>query len=121
MNEKRLARIKEAQAWVGLCLAVIQEVEVYLANAWFLGLTEKDRQSQRTLGDLIEIRNRLTLGQLVKKFKEGWELEPEFERLLDFFVTQRNRFAHSLLMEGGCGFMHARERKKTDQYAKRVV
>jgi hypothetical protein len=54
----------------------------------------------------------MTFGQLVSHFKEDWSLEPDFERLLDQFVEERNQVVHRITTLNGFGVATARERKK---------
>ena len=54
----------------------------------------------------------MTFGQMVLVFKEDWELDANFEKLLDAFVLERNFIVHRITAEEGYGVRSAQQRRK---------
>jgi hypothetical protein len=91
----------DALAMMGLALRVVHEIEDYLAQAFVLGITDRERTRSMTVNEYLAQRERMTFGQLVAKLKAAWELDPELEQFLDLFVKRRNLLVHRLTIQKG--------------------
>lgn len=104
--------LQETFAFLGLALHMLHGIESHFAQATLLGLTERQKRKHRTVSDLWKAREKMTFGQMVLLFKEDWELDPDFEKLLDEFVSERNFIVHRITAEKGFGIASARDRRK---------
>lgn len=104
--------MQDVCAMMGLALTLLHEIEQELAEAFYVGLTEKQKKKHPTVNDLIAARSKMTFGQLVNLMKEQWQLDHGFDRFLDAFVDERNQFVHSLTTQEGFGILRKRDRNR---------
>ena len=81
---------------LGMCLASCQKIEFYIANAFLLGISKKQKQRYRTLDDLRKGWERKTLGNMLRSIEEAWEIEPIFKANFELFLVHRNLLIHGL-------------------------
>jgi hypothetical protein len=79
-----------------MCLATCQRIEFYIANAFLLGVSKKQKIKYRTLDDLRRGWQRKTLGNMLQSIEEAWEIEPTLKAGLDLFLASRNRLVHGI-------------------------
>jgi hypothetical protein len=80
--------MQESFAVLGLAIHLLHEIENHFSQATLLGLAEKQKRKHQSINDMWAARDRMTFGQLVPLFKEDWDLQPEFEFVLDKFVEE---------------------------------
>lgn len=86
--------LKLTFAEIGLTLYRLQNVEGLLLNC--MGLVFCD-EGGKPISDLTDPRTRkCTLGQMLSKLRQKFEVDPRFDELLEFFLEHRNTFVHGL-------------------------
>jgi len=124
MATKRSAHVDDMQevcAKMGLCLAMLHEIEDKFAKSILFGLNERDKRKGRPFKEVWASRDEMTFGRLVMIMKEKWNLNPELEEFLETFVKERNVFVHRLTSAKGFSLRSKRDRKRLEKRVDRFM
>jgi hypothetical protein len=101
---------------MGLCLMLCHEIEFFMSNSYLLGLTEKQKSKHKTINDLLDARNKMTIGALLNIIEEVYEIEPEFKKGFELFLWMRNKFIHGVTQEKKFNFFAAKGERELNKF-----
>jgi len=84
---------------IGISLYAVQLTERSLGRALALFTAEQNPHSFEDFFRLNDAHRKATLGRLVLKLRDGFNLETGFLDRLERFLSDRNRFIHRLFFE----------------------
>jgi hypothetical protein len=82
---------------IGVCLAMCQEIEHYIAHSFVLGISERQKRRYKTIDDLREGWKKKTLGSLLAAIDEAYEIQPLVRASFQLFLQMRNQLIHGLI------------------------
>lgn len=74
-------------------------VEFYIQRCYIFFFSHSTELSEENIPNLLEKREKRTLGNLIFELQKAFELEDNFKERLERFVSDRNRFVHGLTVE----------------------
>jgi hypothetical protein len=103
-------------AKIGMRLVVCHEIEFYLANSFLLGVSEKQEKKYVTFDELLDSRNKKTLGNLIRIIEELYDINETFKSGLELFLLMRNKLVHGITWEKRFSFHTKKGQRELDKF-----
>jgi len=84
---------------LGEAIFICHEIEDYISKAFILCMDEKEKSKYDLISDLTEAWKRLTFGELFKRIRKAYTIDPMIEASLELFLAMRNRIVHGISSE----------------------
>jgi hypothetical protein len=103
----------------GETLFMIQTTESTIQNCLIFALKNENITLEQVFSEEKATRKK-TLGQITKLVQKKTALHPEFYRMLNEFVEQRNHFAHQVFIDNKYNLSTKEECKKLQTYLRTI-